>query len=280
MRHRAHCAAASFIATCIDSARLRDTVASTDPKSYQYGVSLRDQYRNALHLRYPAQKYHASATDIPHTGMVAFLRREKTSHRGISKHRHLRELCAFSVDQAFLEEICQLDQLEYLELGWPVTAKDLSPLRNLKLLRYLAIDTPGAIADFTPILEIPGLDSLSIVNAKQLRDIGWLRPLKKRLRVLGVEGSISTTQNIATLDPLAGFELEALFLTSTRLGDKSISVIGTMPKLRFLETAANAPKAEFMALKAEKPGLECEWFEEDKWQSLEALRPKTRKKQP
>ena len=96
-----------------------------------------------------------SSADIPPGAERAWLKRTKASHRGISGHRSLRHLIATAVDQDFLDEIGTLDGLERLELEWPVTASDLSPLRRLTVLRHLSIDSPRNVTDFTPLLELP-----------------------------------------------------------------------------------------------------------------------------
>lgn len=231
-----------------------------------------------MHTRYPDQRYLDSASLITSSDTVAILRREGKSHRGLSSHGQLRELCAFGVDQDFLQEISTLPNLTHLELGWPITARDFSSLRALKGLTYLRLDSPRNMSDFSTLLELPALQFLFIENAKHLLHLDWLQPLKNRLQVLGIEGSISTTQAIASLKPLAGFELEALFLTSTRLTDKDLSPIASMPRLRLLETAANVPKAQFLALQAANPKLHCDWFGEEKWRELDRLKSAARKR--
>ena len=135
-------------------------------------------------------------------------------------------------------------------------------------MRHLVINSPRNIADFTPILDLPKLERLFIENARHLHDLAWLEPLKDRLVALGIEGSLYTAQPIDSLAPLRGFALEALFLTNTRLADQDLAPVATMPNLRFLGTSLNAPKAQFMALKAAKPTLQCSWFNEAQWASF------------
>lgn len=228
-------------------------------------MDLNDHYRSLLHMRRPGLPYYTSGEDVPMDVDAAVLGREKASHRGIGRRCALRELHADAANQDFLDEIAGLTELEYLELGWPVTAKDLAPLRALGRLRHLVIVSPRNIADFTPLLDLPKLERLFIENAKHLVSLDWLRPFKDRLLALGIEGSTWTKQRIPTLAPLEGFALEALFLTGTRLSDHDLSPVATMPRLRFLGTARNAPKEQFMALKMANPELECTWFEERMW---------------
>lgn len=239
-------------------------------------MNLNEQYRAWLHMRRPEVAQYASGEDVPMDADAARLRRDKASHRGIGQRTALRELAASSVNQDFLDEIGQLTGLEYLELGYSVTATDLRPLTMLKSLRHLTMDSPRAITDFTPILELPALERLFIENAKHLSSLDWLRPLKGRLRALGIEGSLWTKHRIPTLKPLEGFELEALFLTSTSLDDQDLSPIATMPRIKFLSTAINAPRSQFEALHRAKPELTCDWFDPQAWMGMNDPKPPKR----
>lgn len=228
-------------------------------------MDLNAHYRAWLHVRRPDLPHFRDGEAVPMDAAYASLARDKASHKGIGKRTALKELAAHAADQAFVEEVACLTGLEYLELGWPVTAKDLAPLRALTNLRHLVINSPRNIADFTPLLDLPKLERLFIENARHLHDLAWLRPLKDRLIALGVEGSLWTAQPIDSLAPLEGFAIEALFLTSTRLADQDLSPIATMPNIRFLGTGINAPRAQFFALRDAKPDLECQWFDETAW---------------
>jgi len=239
-------------------------------------MDLNARYRAWLHVRRPDLPHFTRGEDVPLDATCASLARDKASHKGIGRRTALRELSAHGVNQAFLDEIAELTELEYLDLGWPVTAADLSPLRSLTRLRHLVINSPRNVTDFGPLLALPALERLFIENAKHLRSLEWLAPLKERLVALGIEGSMWTPQPIASLAPLEGFALEALFLTNTRLEDQDLSPLARMPNLRLLGTALNAPKAAFMALKAAKPGLECSWFDEAVWTNFKDPKPPRR----
>jgi len=205
---------------------------------------------------------------IPADADAVQFRREKKSYRGINRLLHLKGLSAEATDQDFLAELCQLSQLEYLELAWPTTAKDLTPLTQLERLRFLRIDSPRNIEDFTPLLRLPKLEALIIENAKHLSSLDWLKPLAPQLKVLGIEGSMNTDQRIESLAPIADFNLEALLLVSTRLEDQDLTPLHGMTSLRLLETALNAPRREFEALHAARPDLVCTWFHPEKWKGF------------
>jgi hypothetical protein len=201
------------------------------------------------------------AGDIPPGATFAGLGREKTSHRGIGAHTSLVTLFASSVDQAYLEEIGELEALEYLWLGWPTTARDLAPLARLKRLRFLKLDSPRNVTDFAPLAELPALTHLFVENAKHMGGLEWLAPLKGQLTSLGIEGSMWTMQKVPSLAPLAGFAFEALCMTSVQLADKDLTPLAACPNLRHFSCARFAPKASFDALKALRPDIDCLWFE-------------------
>ena len=192
--------------------------------------------------------------------------REKNSFRGISTRKNLRILTASAVNQDFLDEICQLDQLEWLELLWPVTADTIAGLARLPRLHRLKLDSPRNITDFTPLLALPKLTRLEIENAKHLYDLRWMRPLKDRLEVLGLDGSINTTQKLESLDPLDGFAFRKLSMTSASVADKDLSPLITCRNLKELKCAKAVSTFEgFMALADARPDMECQWFDPEWW---------------
>lgn len=192
--------------------------------------------------------------------------REKESFRGISTRQNLRILTVSAVNQDFLDEICELSNLEWLELTWPVTAETLEGLTRLPKLHRLKIDSPRNITDFTPILKLPKLTRLEIENAKHLYDLRWMRPLKDRLETLGLDGSINTVQKLESLDPLDGFAFSKLTLTSASVKDKDLSPLITCRNLKELRCAKAVSTFEgFMALADARPDLACDWFNPDAW---------------
>jgi len=201
------------------------------------------------------------AADIPPGATYAGLGRDKTSYRGIAAHKSLTTLFASAVDQAYLDEIGELEALEFLWLGWPTTARDLSPLTRLQRLRFLNLDSPRNVIDFAPLAALPALTHLFVENAKHMGGLEWLAPIKDQLTSLGIEGSMWTLQKVPSLAPLAGFGFEALCMTSVQLADKDLTPLATCPNLRHLGCARFAPKARFEELKALRPDIGCIWFD-------------------
>lgn len=206
-----------------------------------------------------------NVADVPHDATRAFVRRVKTSHRGIGDRRSLVELVAGSADQSFLDEICTLPGLRRLELGYPVTARSLEGLRALDRLEHLRIECPRNVTDFSPLLAIPSLRTLVIENAKHMSDIEWLADAH-HLEVIGIEGSMWTYQKVASLRPLARLEnLRAFLATAVRLEEKDLFPLAECPKLEYLTCARFAPRNEFELLQKLKPDLVCSWFHPDAW---------------
>ncbi|MBO9518268.1 MAG: hypothetical protein J7493_09390 [Porphyrobacter sp.] len=229
------------------------------------GESLIDQ-RNAKLRRLPdwaavRQAHVASADEIAEGATFVGLSRNNKSHRGIGRKKSITTLFASAVDQAYLDEICELDVLQYLWLGWPVTAADLSGLERLKHLTFLKLDSPRNVQDFSPVTRPPALTHLFVENAKHMSSLDWLAPLKRQLTSLGIEGSMWTLQKVPELAPLAGFDFEALFMTAVRLGDKDLTSLAACPNLTYLQCARFAPKQRFDELKALRPDITCSWFD-------------------
>jgi hypothetical protein len=203
----------------------------------------------------------ASANDIVEGTTFVSLSRVKKSHHGIGQRKSITTLFASAVDQSYLDEICQLEALEYLWLGWPVTAADLSGLEQLKQLTYLKLDSPRNVTDFGPITRLPALTHLFVENAKHMNSLDWLAPLKNHLTSLGIEGSMWTLQKVPGLAPLSGFGFEALFMTSVQLADKDLTTLAACPNLSYLQCARFAPKKRFEELKSLRPDIDCLWFD-------------------
>jgi hypothetical protein len=187
--------------------------------------------------------------------------REKASHRGIEKYKSIKELLAKQVDQNFLEEICELHELEYLEME-TVTATDIRALKNLPKLRYLKIYGLRNARDIACLTEIRTLHKLFLENTKHLADVEFLDDARC-LEALGIEGSMYTKQKILSLRPLSKTKsLESLFLTSVQLADKNLDYLANLPNLKYLSCARFAPKSSFESLRKLMPNLICHWCDD------------------
>jgi hypothetical protein len=215
---------------------------------------------------------YGEAKDIPTDATRAWIGRQKHNYRGVSQRRTLQHLISGNVDQPFLDEIGALDNLERLELEWPMVAKDLTPLLGLVKLTFLSIDSPRNISDFRPLLSLPSLRTLIITNPKKMVDLQWLSNAH-HLEVIGIEGGMWSPFTIPSLQPLAGLRsLRAFLGVSTKLSDKSLAPLADCPRLEYLGVACVAPQAEFDRLKAAKPDVACDWFRPEMWAALRSTR--------
>ena len=197
--------------------------------------------------------------EVPHDAQALRFRREGKSHRGLHAHKGLTQLWARAVNQEFLEEIAQLRGLRLLHLA-DVTATDLAPLAALPALEQLTINDATKVPDLAWVEPMQALRSLGLEHFKRVSDLSPLSSLTG-LTGLAVEGSMWTAMRVATLQPLAALSnLEALFLTNLRVEDKSLRPLHGLARLRTLHCARFFPPAEFAALAAARPGLECSWF--------------------
>lgn len=197
-------------------------------------------------------------------------RREKNSHRGISRLTKLRTLAAFCVNQDFLEEISHLPLLEALWID-QTSATSADCLERCKKLRHLIITGGTKISSLSWLQTMPPLDSLRLENFKQITDLSPIGALTS-LRAFGMEGSIWTTQRVDSFRPLTLLpSLEALFLTNCRPVADGLEPLQQLTRLRRLEIAAFFPDAEFLRLRDALPDLECAWFQHiDQYGSIKA----------
>jgi len=202
-----------------------------------------------------------SLEKVPDAPNLLSFYREGNSHRTIGRLQTLRKLSAKGVNEAFLQEISTLANLEYLEME-TVTAENLLPLTHLRNLRTLKLAGVRKATDFEPLVKLPALKRLFVENAKHLHSLEFLAAAN-HLSAIGVEGSLWTNQNLDCLAPLSNLvQLEGLFLTSVVLREKSLWCLSQIPRLRVLECARFAPRSEFELLRRLKPDLECRWCDE------------------
>lgn len=209
--------------------------------------------------------YYEAAVQIPGDVERAWVARQKLNYRGIANKKALRHLIASNVDQALMQEIGQLSELQRLELEWPFLGTDLTPLLALKRLEHLSIDSPRNLSDFSVLLKVPSLRTLMITNAKKMPNLDWLRRAH-HLEVIGIEGAIDSPYKIESLTPIAGLKsLRAFLGVSTRLADNCLMPLAECPNLEYLSIAQCAPRSEFELLQGATPHVICRWFDPKAW---------------
>jgi hypothetical protein len=199
-----------------------------------------------------------SVSDITEISNTVHFYREKNNFKGISKFKKITKLLAKQVNQEFLNEILELENLEYLELE-TVTAKTIGKLSELPKLRYLKIQGIRKASDFVKLIDIISLEKLFIESAKQLQSIDFISDAKQ-LVVLGIEGGMYNNQKLDSLKAISGLSnLEALYLSSVQLLDKNLDYLSSNSKLSYLSSARFAPKSSFDSLRNLMPNINCNW---------------------
>ena len=187
------------------------------------------------------------------------LRRERKSHKGVKHLKQLKRLWAYAVDQDFLDEICELENLELLSID-RVTAKDFSALGKLKNLKTLIVESASSIEHIEWVIGLDNLIGLGLENCKNLHD---LQPLSHctKLKSLGVEGGMWAPMKVKSLQPLSSLiNLSYLFLTNLKVADGSLQPLANLKKLKTIQCADFFAKNEFATLSLALPGVRCQWF--------------------
>lgn len=190
------------------------------------------------------------------------LRREGKWHKGLQNFCQLKRLWSYGVNQDFLDEIVELENLETLYIE-KLTARDLSPLCKLKKLRFLIICGATSIENLNWVEGLESLVGFSVENGKKITDIGPLARLPN-LTAIGIEGGMWESMRVETLSPLSTISsLEYLFMTNLRVNDGSLKPLHGLSRLKAIQCANFFSKVEFDALSQARPDLRCEWFQSD-----------------
>jgi hypothetical protein len=202
-----------------------------------------------------------SLDDVPTDVEGLHFRRVKNSHHGLSRLSSLRTLWARSVDQAFLEEISALADLETLYVDG-LTACDLTPLASNAALRRLILVGGTKVPDLAWVGGLAAdLKLLFLERFTRCSDLSPLTALKK-LESLGFEGGMDSKARVETLAPLAKLEnLRFLFLSSTRVEGHGLAPLAGLTHLERLECGGYFPDREFVELRRALPRLQCDWFD-------------------
>lgn len=205
-------------------------------------------------------------------------RRERSSHRGISRLTKLRSLQAYSVDSEYLEEISNIPDLEHLYIS-RITTEDISPLAKLRKLKQLVIIDGFKVKTLDWTESLQSLQTLGIENFPAIQTLTDLAKLKS-LRHLGIEGGMLKPMKVDSLNPLASLSnLECLFLTNLRVLDKQLQPLHELLNLRVLECANFYASGELESLHVKLPHTRCAWFDLiDQFGSIAAGRAEMAKK--
>ena len=117
--------------------------------------------------------YPTQLSELPKNPHRALFYRQRSSHRGIREFQTLQKLKAQVVNQDFLDEICELRNLEFLEIQ-NVSAESFLPLRKLGKLSVLRIIDANKAKDFSCLSDLSNLKALYLCNLKHLNSIEFL----------------------------------------------------------------------------------------------------------
>jgi hypothetical protein len=156
--------------------------------------------------------------------------------------------------QAMFEAACDLPTLEGLFIEWS-GIKDLSPLINLKKLKYFHLGSSPSIESIVPLSSMNQLIVLHIENLKHIRNLKPLSVLTN-LEGLAVEGSLWRTQIVESLRHLSPLKnLRYLFLGNLKSLDNTLIPLLELENLMNLTIGYNWPIDELRMLKESLPEL-------------------------
>jgi Leucine-rich repeat (LRR) protein len=165
------------------------------------------------------------------------------------------------VSSEFFEAICSMNNLEVLRF-WTSTVIDLSPLKKLKNLTTLHLDSFSKLEDISPILELKKLNKLSIENCFKIKNYELLGGLNK-LEALRLGGDTFAPKNLilSSLYPLTSLSnLKHLDLSSTSIKDKSFLELLKMKNLLRLDASWRMKKEIRIKIKSNLPTLKSGFF--------------------
>jgi len=159
---------------------------------------------------------------------IDFLRTKTKAFKALHFNSH--------VPQRLLDAACCQEDLVELRLKWG-NYKDLSPLQNLRLLKYLFIGSGAGVLDISPICEMKSLVVLYVENFKRIEDYSPLIALEN-LEQLQIGSAILGRIPMQDLEFLREMPNLRSFATGVTTFRKKYSqteladLFASMPKLR------------------------------------------------
>jgi Leucine-rich repeat (LRR) protein len=156
--------------------------------------------------------------------------------------------------QNLFNSICDMDFLEGLYFKWS-NITDISRISDLSNLKHLHIGSSPKIADISALSKMNSLLTLEIENIKVLNNISFICDLTY-LEGLGINGSLWTTQTIASLNPIQKLKhLKFITLYGTKVLDGSLKPLATLKSLERIWIAPFYKKEEYDYIINNLPGL-------------------------
>jgi len=161
-----------------------------------------------------------SLDGVPSDVEALQLRRVGRSTRGIGRLTKLRKLWLHKADQATIDELPSVPNLEVLSIRG-LSATSLTPLQHLAKLRQLVLVDGNRVADLNWIKGLPLLSALFLEGFGSIRTLDGLPDLAA-LESFGFEGGMDRKVHLETLAPLLRAPgLRSLFLANATVGTKA-----------------------------------------------------------
>lgn len=173
--------------------------------------------------------------------------------------QHLRWLKLWSqVTPPVFEAACQIRGLECLVIKWS-NLRDLDAISGLQQLKYLYIGSSTRVTSIEPLTALKSLRRLDLENFKLIADFSPLQQLTG-LESLSLSGSMWSRQKVDSLEPLSQMTWLKHLAVDTSHVD-SLRPLARLTGLRSLDLGGRMPMAEYAWLAAQLPETECRWFQ-------------------
>ncbi|MBI1772458.1 MAG: hypothetical protein HYR68_08965 [Burkholderiales bacterium] len=161
------------------------------------------------------------------------------------------------VTQPVFDAACKMPALEHLQIKWS-NLKSLRGIEQLQNLRRLNIGSSAKIESLDPLRKLSQLKVLDIENFKLISDFSPLLDLTT-LESLSVTGSMWSRQNLGSIEPFTEMTwLKSLCIDTSHIA--SIKALASLKGLQYLGVGGRLPMEEYAWLSAKLPNTQCKWF--------------------
>jgi Leucine-rich repeat (LRR) protein len=163
--------------------------------------------------------------------------------------------------QAFFAAACKITQLQTLILN-SLKVEDLTPIRNLKNLDRIHIDSCHQLRSISPIIDLKNINHLKIENCYNIENLEligqmtWLKAL-----CLTGDGTAPKRLRLNSLKPFRNLkQLKHLDLSTTSVIDKSYEILLNLPELERFDTTSNIKASLVHDIKSKHKKLKAGFF--------------------
>ncbi len=176
--------------------------------------------------------------------------------------KHIKRLeLRHRVDQEYFEAICEMENLEVLNI-WTSIITNIGSIERLKKLKALYLSNFSRLEDISPLLELKSLERLSIMasfkisNYELIGKMNWLKSLE-----LGGDTFAPKSLILQSLEPFTDLDkLLELDMSCASIRDKNYKPILKLKKLKRLDAHWRMKNQEREFLQNEHPSLKSGFF--------------------